>query len=220
MKTIQIIMAINNHDMLNDSDLENYQTADCHFKISYPDTHLRELKNAEDVNEVMPSVMNNIKKAAHEKASAMIIYAFGDFILNETRALVSVPVMGLGRVAIPVASALCRNAFTVIPSLLNSNDFIQPMVKALHADHNFVLTEEEVGLGPAELKGNPVAFKRLVEIASNSIEKYNVDTFTLGCGGFINVANQLEQELRKLHQKPITVVDPVATAFRVAMTFS
>lgn len=220
MKTVQIIMAINNHDMLNDGDLESYQTADCHFKISYPDTHLKELTNMEEVNEVMPSVMANIKQAAKEKASVMIIFAFGDFILKETQDLVAVPVMGLGRVAIPVASALCRNFYTVIPSLINSNDFIQPMVKGLHAEHNFILTEAAVGLGPAELKGNPVVLKRLIEIASLMIEKHNVDTFTLGCGGFIGVANQLENELRKLHHKPITVVDPVATAFRVAMTFS
>ena len=220
MKTVQVIMAINNHEMLSEIDLEPYQSTDCRFTISYPDTHLRELTNAADVEEIMPSVMENIRRAATEKASAIIIFAFGDFILEETRDLVSVPVMGLGRIAIPVASDLCRNFYTVIPSLANSNAFIEPMVQNLHVDHNFIITEQAVNLGPAELKGNPLALERLIKIASDGVEKHNIDTFTLGCGGFIGVANTLEQELRRLHGKPVTVVDPIETTFRVAGSFS
>jgi allantoin racemase len=191
--------------------------SDCHFQLSYVDTKFKELNTEEDAAQVIPLVLQNIVEAERAGASAVIVYAFGDVGVKEGKYLVSIPVMGLGKAATHMASLLCRNRYTIIPGQLAHNSFIAALVAEENLEHNFILASHAIHMNPAELKGNPLTLKRLIEAASAEIIEKNIDTFTLACGGFIGVAKPLEHELRKLHDKPIIVIDPVDVPFKVAM---
>jgi len=216
MKTISVILPINNPAMLSQPDLQPYQSEDCHFQLSYVDTELKELNSVEDAAKVMPLVLDRIVEAERAKAAAVIVYAFGDVAVKEGKSLVSIPVMGLGKSATHMASLLCRNAYTIIPGQLSHNAFIKDLVAEENLQQKFKLAKHSVRMNPSELKNNPVTLERLIEAASAEIIEQNIDTFTLGCGCFIGVAKPLEQALRKQHKKAITVVDPVTVPFNIA----
>lgn len=218
MKTIAVILPLNNPHMLSQQDLEPYQSTECYFKLSYVNTHFRELNSAEEGAQVFPLVLEEIQKAEKDGASAVIVYAFGDLGIKEGKALVSIPLMGLGKAAIHMASMLCRHQYTIIPGMLAHNSFLQTIVDEENLNRNFVLSHHDIGLSPAEMKNHPDALSRLVKAVNTEIVEHQVDTFTLGCGGFIGLAKPLGTELQKLHKKRIIVVDPIAAAFNVAKT--
>ncbi len=216
MKTISIILPINNPEMLSQADLALYQSADCYFKLSYVDTALRELKSASDVEQIFPLVLNRIVEAEQAGAAAVVVYAFGDVAIKEGKDLVSIPVMGLGKAAVNMASLLCRRHYTVLPSMLGHAGFINAMVEEEGVGHRFIPASHGIEVSPAQLKGNPAVLGQLIEIADFEIREKGVDTFTLGCGGFIGVGKKLEAALRAKHQLAITVIDPVSVALGLA----
>jgi Asp/Glu/hydantoin racemase len=215
MKEISIIMLVNNHEIFNEEDLKPYQTSGCHFNLSYPDTPLKQLNTAEEVEQVLPLIMDMIE-AASKSSSAIILYGFGDLAMNEVYKRTAVPVMSLGRIAVHVASAICRNKFSVIPGHLEHNGFIEALVKSQGLEHNFISSHGSINMDPAEIRSNTSLLDRLIEVANVEIEQYGVGTFTLGCGSFVGVATQLQNKLREIHKQPITVVDPIEVTFNVA----
>lgn len=218
MKEISVIMLVNNREIFNEQDLECYQTPDCHFRLSYPDTTLKQLNTAADVEVVFPLIMKMIEEA-DKTSSAIILYGFGDLAIEEVNIRTSLPAMSLGRIAIHIASAVCRNKFTVIPGHLEHNGFIEGLVKSQGLDSNFVSCHNAIKMDPADIRSNPLLLERLISVANIEIEQYGVDTFTLGCGSFVGVAKKLQKRLREIHRKPIIVVDPIETTFNVAKSF-
>lgn len=218
MKTISVILPINNPEILNQEDLDLYQSERYRFKVTYPNTKLRELNTASDVEEVLPLVLRKIQEAEQDGASAVIVFAFGDVGIKEGKKLVSIPLMGLGKSAVHMASVFCSNCFTVIPGQLAHNTFIEELIREENLQRKFNSATHSVNLNPAEIRKNySITFDALVSAANEEIIKKNIDTFTLGCGSFINFAKPLQQELRKRHNKFINVIDQVAVPFGIAM---
>jgi Asp/Glu/hydantoin racemase len=100
--------------------------------------------------------------------------------------------------------------------MLAHNNFIQLLVNEENLNQKFVPASYAVEENPANLKNNPTAFSRLVEAASKEITENKVDTFTLGCGGFIGMAKPLEKELQKRHGKSIIVIDPIEISLSIS----
>lgn len=216
MKTVRVILPINNPEMLSECDLQPYQSENCFFELSYIDTHLKQLTKPEDAAHVIPLVTKRALEASDNGASAIVVYAFGDLAIKESRDAIKIPIMGLGRAAMHMASILCQRNFTVIPGQLDHNDFIQTLIKENNLQEKFICASHSVEMDPMEMKGNPLLLERLINVANIEIEK-GVDTFTLGCGGFINIAKQLQNALRKKHgNQAITVVDPIEVSLRIA----
>jgi Asp/Glu/hydantoin racemase len=218
MKTIAIILPVNNPDMLDQQALQPYQSAEYRFKLYYVDTHLRELTNVIEAATVLSLVLQKIQQAEQEGASAVIVYAFGDLGIKEAKGFTSIPVMGLGKSAIHMASMLCRNRYTVIPSMIGHYGFIEEMIFEEGLGRKFVPASRGVEINPAQLKGNPAVLNKLIEVASYEIEQNGVDTFTLGCGCFVNVAKPMAEALSTKYHRAITVIDPVETPFAVVKT--
>lgn len=219
MKTIAVIPPINNPEILSQEDLESYQSGRYCFKVIYPNTELKELNTASDVEEVIALVLKKIQEAEQDGASAVIVFAFGDVGIKEGRKLVSIPLMGLGKAAVHMASLFCKHRFTVIPGQLSHNTFIEELVREENLQHKFIAATHAVNLNPSEIRKNHSStLDALVSAASEEIIKKDIDTFTLGCGSFINFAKPLQQELRKRHNKLITVIDQVSVSFGIAMS--
>jgi len=215
MKTISVILPLNNQEMLNQTDLEPYQSNNHYFKLSYIDTPLKELNNIIDASTVVPLVLQKIQGVAHEGVAAVIVYAFGDVGVKEARGLVSIPIMGLGKSAVHMASMLCRHRYTILPSMLNHNAFIEELVFEEGLQRKFIPASHSIELSPMQLRKNSAVLEKLVEVATIEYQEKGIDTFTLGCGCFINVAKKLEAALREKLQQPITVIDPVDVPFNL-----
>ncbi len=214
-------MPVNNRGILNKIDLEPYQSHNCTFNIIYPQTPLIELNTEEDIKQVTPEVLRSINMAASEGAAAIIIYAFGDVAIQEASQFLQVPIFGLGKLAIHIASIICRNAFTVLPAQLDHNGFIEAMIKEENLERKFNLATNSVTANPSQIRENVESvLRKLIAIADIEIAK-GIDTFTLGCGSFIGITKPLETKLRQMHpNKAIKVVDPISTALKIAEGFA
>lgn len=217
MKTIKVILPVNNPSMLSMDDLAHYQSKHCRFILEYPNTELTQLNCTEDLAAVWPRLLDMIEKTKKESIDALIMYAFGDCAVKEAQQALCIPVLGLGRVVIPVASALCQKKFSVIPSHLEHNEgFIEALVASLNMQHNFVASERAINVEPQDAKTCPNVLTRLIEAASHMIEKHEVDAFTIGCGSFIGYAKPLQAALRKKYSQSILVIDPFSVPLAVA----
>jgi len=218
MKTISVILPINNPEILNQKDLDLYQSERCRFVVTYPNTKLKELNTASDVDEVLPLVLQKIQEVEQDGASAVIVFAFGDVGIKEGKKLVSIPLMGLGKSAAHMASLFCNHRFTIIPGQLAHNGFIEELIREENLQQKFTTATHAVNLNPTEIRKNySLTFDALVSAANEEIIKKNIDTFILGCGSFINFAKPLEQELRIRHHKLINVIDHITVPFGIAM---
>jgi allantoin racemase len=216
MKTIAVILPINNPDILSQADLDSYQTDNHYFQVHYVDTSLREIKTMDEAAIVLPLTIQKIQETERQGASLAIVFAFGDLGIAEAKHLVSIPIMGLGKPAIHLASVLCRHRFTVIPGMLVHTGFIADMIREDHLEDKYIETSSSPEITPAEIRKDPLLLEKLIAAADLEIQEKGVDTFTLGCGSFIGIGKRLERALQTKYQGPIIVVDPVKMAFDIA----
>lgn len=217
MKTIAIVMSVNNPEMFSQSDFEKYQTETCYYKLYYADTPLKEINTEEEADSVLPLTVQTIQKAEQEGASAAIVFCFGDIGITEAKEAVQIPVMGAGKMSVQLANELCRNQFTILPGKLVHNQFINAMVSGMNLQKNFKLAEHDVGLLPSEIKDNPDTIDKLFIAACAEIDKNQMDTFTLGCTCFIGLAKPLQEKLRAHYKtNKINVIDPAEVTLAAA----
>lgn len=215
MKTIYVIVPYNNPEMLNQKDLDPYQSEDYYFKVTYANSNLKELNTASEVLEVTPLVVERIKEAEKNGAAAVIVFAFGDVGVKESKNLVSIPVMGLGRPAINFASVSCDSSYTVIPMQLAHNSFVESLVKEEGAQNKFILSKDAVNKRPLEMKNKAEALQSLTAAARKEIKQNNVDTITFACGSVMGMGRLLEEKLSE-EFTGVKVVDPVEISFEIA----
>ena len=220
MKTIAVILPLNNPDILKQADLDSYQSDDYYFKVYYIDTLLKEINTAEEAATLLPLVVKKAEQAAKEGASAIIVFAFGDLGVLESRSILNIPVMALGNAGIHKASRLTQKKFTVLPGMLAHNEFIHAMITEEKLMSNYNLAKHSPELSLAQIRKNPETLQKLIETASLEILKNDIDTFTLGCGSFIGISKPLENALQEKFGTSIKVVDSIDTTFELAKTLA
>lgn len=129
MKTIHIILPVNNPDMLNENDLIPFQSREHIFTLSYVNTDLIQLNTVEDVKKVIPLVSEKIEEVKKTNPAAIILYAFGDVGITSDNQNDAIPIIGLGRLAIREANAVCAKQFTVIPAQITHVPFFENLIK-------------------------------------------------------------------------------------------
>lgn len=215
MKTVAIIV-LNDPDMIGQNDFIPYQTNECYFKVYHIDKTRKEYNTAAEGAEALSLVIKKVYEVEKDGVSAVVVHTFGDVGIEESRKLVSIPVMNLGNPCIHMASMICRGYYTVIIGLLSFNESIVPIIDKEGLRNKFIPVSHEIGLSAAQLKNHPRVMERLIDIASFEIENNKVDTFTLGCGFFFGYAQPLEQELRQRFKQAITVIDSISFPLRLA----
>lgn len=217
MKTIAVIYVVSSEGVYSQDHLTPYQTDRCYFKLYATDTQLKEITNAEEAAVVIPLVLEQIKKAAGDGVSVVLLHAFGEF--HEAKAATNIPVLSLGVPTLFNASMLCRNAFTIINSVDNTVDIFEGMLADYNLMHRYKRSKKSVGLSPLEIKraSRNEVIERLIKIASVNIEEQGIDTFTLGCTSFGGFGKPLEKALRQAYpEKGIIVLDPVEFTLNLA----
>lgn len=213
MKTIAVILPINNPDILKQADLDSYQSKETFFKVHYVNTHLKELMTADDVAQVSALTIEKAEQVVKEGASAIVIFAFGEFgFEKELQKKLSTLVVTLGSAAINKASSFSKKKFTILPGMLSHNAFLEDMVLKMQKN-NYTPATYSPESSPAQIRGDKKILEKLIAIASKEIQENNVDAFTLGCGSFIGISAPLQTALQKAFGTGIYVVDPITTTF-------
>ena len=214
-RTIAVILPVNNPDILKQVDLQPYQSEDCFFELHYVDTHLRELNTAEEGALVSQLTSDKAKDVARSGASAVIIYAFGEFGFEERlQQLLSIPVLTLGAQSIREASRVSQKKFTILPGMIAHNGFLEGFVSGMNlVKNNYQPAKKSPEVSPAQIRGDAAILQKLYQLACEEIEKNGVDAFTLGCGSFIGIGRPLQDALQRKFGQSIHVVDPVEITF-------
>lgn len=217
MKTIAVILPVNNPEMITQNDLDKYQKENYRYNLTYINSHLKELNSAEDANAVIQPTIEAVVNAEQAGVDAAIIFAFGDVAVKEASSQVVIPVMGTGKYAIHVAAEICEKAFTILPGKLQHNAFIEPLVTSMGLARKFLLASHSPNLFPSEIRLDfDLTISKLYDAACKEIEAKEIDTFTMGCTCFMGMAKPLQAKLQKKYQRKIIVVDPGEIAFAIA----
>ena len=143
------------------------------------------------------------------KAAAFVIACYSDPGLAEARQETSKPVFGMAESAI--LTAVTRGGDFGVISILDQS--VQRHMKHLEERGmaHFCAGDRPINMTVAESASADGAFKRLVEVGSDLLEKDGAKSIILGCAGMARHRTALEAELG------IPVIDPVQAGAAMAV---
>ena len=213
MKNIAVILPINNPDILNQQDLDQYNTDQVQVRLIYPKTHLQELKTQQDVAEVLPLVEQAIIKAIQHQVDSIVMCGFGDICIQASNEFDDISKVGAGRITVRALESISKKKFTILPGDLSHLSFIEAVVRDEQCT-KYMAAPKATDLDPKEYKTHPQALESIVAAAKEAIELCDVDALSIGCAGFQNLAAEVEQVLKARYQYDVNVLEPLDTALQ------
>ena len=156
-----------------------------------------------------PGVIDEVRSGDQVGCDAYIIACYGDPGLQAAREVTVKPVIGIGEASLYVASILAArfSIVTVIPR-------IKTMLEEMVANYGFSHKVVNVRTTPLYVldieKDAAGALETLREEARRAVAEDDAEAILLGCAGFAEFANELEEELG------IPVLDGVVCAVKLA----
>ena len=157
----------------------------------------------------IPGILDEIGKGEEDKADAYIIACYGDPGLSAAREMTTKPVIGIAEASLYIASILAArfSIVTVVPR-------VQTMLEEMVARYGFrdrVVSIRTTPLYVLDVEKDPArALRMLGAEARKAKDEYDAEAILLGCAGFAQFAQELEQELN------IPVLDGVVCAVKIA----
>ncbi|MEY4872414.1 MAG: hypothetical protein RLZZ563_1744 [Pseudomonadota bacterium] len=169
------------------------------------------IQGPEDDAICRPFVLTEVARAAKDGADAIIIACFDDPALDEARARVSIPVLGIGEAGFH-AAMLLGGRFSVVTTLPIAIPIIEENLA--HYGLTACARVRAAGVAVLELEDETTGADRKVsaEIARAKAED-GVGAIVLGCAGMADLAARMEAE------HGLKVIDGVgaAAAFAAAL---
>ncbi len=170
------------------------------------------IQGPEDDAICRPFVLHEVARAAAEGAQAIVIACFDDPALDEARASVSIPVIGIGEAGFH-AAMLLAGRFSVVTTLAVAIPIIEENLRH-YGLASACAKVRAAGVAVLELEdeGTGAHLKVSAEIARAKAED-GVGAIVLGCAGMADLAARMEAE------HGLKVIDGVgaAAAFAVAL---
>lgn len=201
MKRIKVVVPVS-------SDMWNALVQQMMERYKDPDTELQVVnltKGPESVectyDEVMAEMytLQEVEKAPEEGFDGVIIYCGGDPGLRAAKEKLDIPVVGIGESSYHLASLL-GSFFSVItvgpPDLVATKcRCVRDHLKLYALDHKCV-SVRSVAIPVIDLeKEKAKQEERVFTEAKKAVEEDGADTIVLGCGGMLNVAEQVSNRL-------------------------
>jgi len=163
------------------------------------------IQGEDDGIAALPGLIEEVKKGEKEGFDAIIIACFDDTGLAELRALISIPIIGIGEAAFHAAMML-GTKFSVVTTLAISIPVIEKNLVEYGLNSMCIkVRASNVPVLDLEIPGSDAQKKVSNEIAK-SIEEDNASAIVLGCAGMADLSLKLAVE----HNLP--VIDGVSVA--------
>lgn len=170
------------------------------------------IQGPEDGAMAVPFLLAAVQKAAADGAQAAIIACFDDTGLAEARALVKIPVLGIGQAAFH-AAMLLGHRYSVVTTLSVSVPVITANIRDYGlASHCLKVRASDVPVLELEREGSDARAKISAEIAC-AIAEDGAGAIVLGCAGMADLAAALQVE----HHLPVIDGVAAATAFAAGL---
>ncbi len=153
--------------------------------------------------------IDEVMKGDRENCDAYILACYGDPGLQGAREATTKPVLGIGEASLYAASILAArfSIVTVIPR-------IKTMIEEMVAGYGFSHKVVQVRTTPyyvLDIERDPDgAMEALREESRRALEEDKAEAILLGCAGFADFANELEEELG------VPVLDGVVCGVKIA----
>jgi len=163
------------------------------------------IQGPEDGARAVPFVRAQVIAAAAAGADAAILACFDDTGLAEARAVVAMPVLGIGEAAFHAAMLLGRR-YSVVTTLAVSVPVIEANIRDYGVgSHCLKVRASEVPVLELERVGSDARLRISAEVG-RALREDHAGAIVLGCAGMADLAAALEAE----HAVP--VIDGVAAA--------
>ena len=170
------------------------------------------IQGPEDGEACLPHLLELVKKASADGASAIIIGCFDDTGLEASRNLATCPVIGIGQAAYHFAS-LVGGQFSVITTLSVS----LPILEANVHDYGlgqYLAKVRASGVEVLALETNAdAAAKRVFQEILLAQKEDNVQSVVLGCAGMSHIPDIAGPEIE------VRLIDGVKTAVQLGAMF-
>ena len=156
-----------------------------------------------------PGLIDEVKKGEEEGFDAYIVACYGDPALQACREVTAKPVIGIAEASMYTASILAAR-FSIVTVIPRIRAMLEEMV------HNYGFAHKIASIRTTPLyvldieKDPDGCLETLRQEARRAKEEDDAEAILLGCAGFADFANGLEQELG------IPVLDGVVCAVKLA----
>src|SRR5262245_55025721 len=157
----------------------------------------------------VPGVLDEIRKGEADNADAYIIACYGDPGLSAAREVTTKPVISIAEASLYIASILAArfSIVTVVPR-------VQTMLEEMVARYGFrdrMVSIRTTPLYVLDVEKDPARVLRMLHAeARKAKDEDDAEAILLGCAGFAQFAQELEEELN------IPVLDGVVCAVKIA----
>ncbi len=155
-------------------------------------------------------VLDEIKKGEEsENIDAYIIACYGDPGLQAARELTEKPVIGIAEASLYMASMLAAR-FSIVTIIPRARTLMEEMVRGYGMEHRMV-SIRTMPLYVLDVEKDPKgSFEKIREGARLAVQEDNAEAICLGCAGFAEFAQSIEDELG------VPVLDGVVCATKQA----
>jgi len=141
---------------------------------------------------------------------ALIVYCFGDPVLEAAREISKVPVVGPGEASMHIAGMLSTR-FSIVTVLPETVAGTRERVNRTRVDRSALASVRALGIPVLDLKKDPErTVKATTEVARLCVVEDGAETIVLGCLGFAGLASRIEQGVQ------VPVIDPALAALKTA----
>lgn len=164
-----------------------------------------------------PFILEVVKKAADNGASAIVIDCFGDPGLYAARELVKVPVVGANQASTYLASQL-GNSFSIVNALPHT----EPIARSLAAKYGLserLASIKTLGIPVLELAENEKSKSAVIEAVTEAVRKDSADVIVFGCTGMSSFVSSVQTKLSRM-SLDIPIIEPLRAAVYTALALS
>lgn len=155
-------------------------------------------------------VLDEIKKSDEsDNFDAYIVACYGDPGLHAARELTEKPVIGIAEASLYTAAMLAAR-FSIVTIIPRARTLMEEMVRGYGMEHR-VISIRTLPLYVLDVEKDPAgSFEKIREGARLAVKEDNAEAVCLGCAGFAEFAQSIEDELN------VPVLDGVVCATKQA----
>lgn len=188
---------------------KRYARKDTQVYAVSPSTGPESIESMYDEYMAVPGVLSEIIRGDREEgADAFVIACFGDPGLTAAKEVTEKPVIGIAQAAFATAKMIAPN-FSVVYVLDRAEQVVRDAVH-LHGVEPFCRSCRSTGLGVLDFdRDREAGLRALAEQGRRCVEEDGAECVVLGCAGFVQFVDALNQELG------VPVIDGVSPAVKL-----
>ncbi len=197
-------------------EIEDFRDLPIEFSMVKLDCGPESIESEFDEALAAPYVVGRAIEAEQDRVDAVMIDCMGDPGLEAAREAVSIPVLGPGETSLHLA-AMLGHKFSFVTVLERIRPMIERRAK-IYGVASKMTPVRVIHVPVLNIEDNHEELvKKLTVESIEAITKDHADVIVLGCTGFVGVAEELAERLRKSGH-PAPVISPIRVTVMTAFT--